>query len=371
MDFTLTEDQQALKDLAARILDDATRDEPWRTKGEAFDAALWQTLAEAGVLGVPVSEDAGGLGMGMYEAGLILEEQGRTLASVPLAPAFAAGMTLDRFGNDATKSAWLSRLVDGSAQLAVALEEMGNPALFRPQATARMVGNRWRLDGVKEAVPYGEGADAFLVSAATDAGMALFLVDAGTEGVTVRAQQSSTGKPWAQVTLDAAPVAPEAMVGAADGKALRALVARLQVAAAFRQVGIAAEGLRRTAEYVSGRVQFGRPIGTFQAVQQRMADGFIDLEAMRSLAMLAAAGIDRGQPVLADVAAAKYWAAEGGHRIAHTGQHLHGGMGSDITYPIHRYFLAAVETGEQWSGARPMLAAIGAEIAAHKTEPFT
>src|SRR5690606_4186128 len=132
----------------------------------------------------------------------------------------------------------------------------------------------------------------------------------------------------------------DAVVGSVeDGRRIvQAMVDRGQVALAQRQVGVASEALRRTAEYSSGRVPFGKPLGSFQGVQQRAADGFIDVEAMRSPALLAAWSIDEGKAQGADTAAAKDWAAIGGHRVVHTAQHLHGGMGADITYPIHRYF---------------------------------
>ena len=137
----------------------------------------------------------------------------------------------------------------------------------------------------------------------------------------------------------------------------------------FRSV--AAEALRRTALYSSGRVQFGKPLGMMQAVQQRAADAFIDVEAMRSAALLAAWQIDQGAGQAADIATAKYWAAMGGHRVVHTAQHLHGGIGADVTYPIHRFFLAATQIGEALGGAAPMLAAIGRAVADGGTEPLT
>lgn len=371
MDFTLTDDQKALRDLAARIFDDATEGEPWRTRGEAFDQSLWSTLGEAGILGIPLSEEAGGLGMGLLDFGLVLEQQGRTLAPGPLATSVPASVILDRYGSDALKQAWLAGLISGESLLAVALEEAGETDLEAPVTKAETAGNRWKLSGVKEAVSHGVEAAGILVSATTDDGTALFLVKPDAAGLKVTAQSSSSGEPWAQVELANVDVGPEDMVGAADGAALKDLLGWLKVASAMRQVGITADGLRRTAEYTSERIQFGRPIGSMQAVQQRMADGFIDVEAIRSTALLAAWKIDNGLPAEADIAAAKYWAAIGGHRVAHTGQHLHGGMGADVTYPIHRYFLAAVQTGEALGGARPTLAAIGAALAAGTTESLT
>lgn len=371
MDFTLTDDQNSLRDLAARIFDDACSDEALRTftdGGRPYDAALWQTLAEAGLLGVALSEAGGGLGLGMIELGLLLEEQGRTLAPVPLTATIAlAAWAIDAHGS-AGQREWLPRILSGTAILTVAIEEVGGIDPAWPACAATSDGNGWRLSGVKYAVPYGAEADALLVTAAMPEGPALFLVDPAGPGVTISPQRSTSGEPQALVTFDQAALAGDARIG---GELLvTELVQRAQVALALRQVGVAAEALRRTAEYSSNRIQFGKPLGSMQAVQQRAADAFIDVEAMRSTALLAAWQIDQGDARPADIATAKYWAAIGGHRVAHAAQHLHGGIGADVTYPIHRYFLTATQIGEALGGAGPMLAAIGAAVATGQTEPL-
>lgn len=376
MDFTLTDEQRELRDLAARIFRDAVSDERLRdfaASGAPYDAALWRTLAEAGLLGLAISVEAGGLGFGLVELGMVLEEQGRTLAPVPLTATIAlAAAAIDRHGSPAQKEAWLPRVIAGDVILTAAIEEIGGVDPQKPATLADRDGNGWRLSGTKVAVPYALQADAILVSAATASGPVLFLVDPRGAGVELEAQQSTSGEPQALLTLSGAPMSGDALVGSVgEGDAIVAgLVARGQVALAQRQVGVAAEALRRTAEYSSGRIQFGKPLGSMQAVQQRAADAFIDVEAMRSTALLAAWQIDSGQMCAADVATAKYWAAIGGHRVVHTAQHLHGGMGADVTYPIHRFFLTAVQIAETLGGAAPMLAAIGREVAAGTTQPL-
>lgn len=375
MDFSLSDDQRELRDLAARILSDAVTDESLRAfadSGASHDAALWQTLAEAGLLGLAISEENGGLALGMVELGLLLEEQGRTLAPLPLTATIAmAAITLDREGTPAQKE-WLPKVVAGDALLAVAVEEVGSVDAAAPALRAEADGNGWRLTGTKIAVAYAEQAAALLVTAATPQGPALFLVDPQTPGVTIETQSSTSWEPQALVGFDNVQLSGEAVVGSVeDGKRIvQDLVNRGQVALAQRQVGVAAEALRRTAEYSSGRVQFGKPLGSFQGVQQRAADGFIDVEAMRSTSLLAAWSLDQGTAQGADIAAAKYWAAMGGHRVVHTAQHLHGGMGADITYPIHRYFLTATQIGAALGGAAPMLARIGREVAAGAAAPL-
>lgn len=375
MDFSLTDDQQALRDLAARILDDATSDEAIRAfadSGRPYDETLWKTLADSGLLGLAVSEANGGMGLGMIDLGLVLEEQGRTLAPLPLTATIAlSAWALDAYGGEAHR-AWLPRILSGEAILTAAIEEVGGVDPTRPATMAEADGNGWRLTGTKVAVPFGAQAQAILVTARTEAGPALFLLEPGAENVRIEPQQTTHGEPAALIRFENTPVGGDAVIGASDeGSAIvTALVQRGQVALAQRQVGVAAEALRRTAAYSSGRVQFGKPLGSMQAVQQRAADAFIDVEAMRSTALLAAWQIDVGRPQAADIASAKYWAATGGHRVVHTAQHLHGGMGADVTFPIHRFFLTATAIGEALGGAAPMLAAIGDAIASGQTEPL-
>ena len=374
MDFTLTDDQQSLRDLAVRILDDATRDDAIRAFADSdrpYDDVLWKTLAETGLLGLNLSEEAGGLGLGMIDLGLLLEEQGRTLAPLPLTPVVLAAWAIDAHGHAAHKG-WLPRILSGDAILTLAIEEVGGIDPCDPAVLADAESNGWRLSGVKVAVPYGVQAQALLVTARTADGPALFLVEAGTDGLAVDPQQSTSCEPQAMLRFDNVRLSGDAVLGAAGERAaiVTALVQRAQVALSQRQVGVAAEALRRTAEYSSARIQFGKPLGSMQAVQQRAADAFIDVEVMRSTALLAAWQIDEGKPQSADVATAKYWAAIGGHRVVHAAQHLHGGIGADITFPIHRYFLTAIAIGEALGGGAPMLAAIGDAVASGSTEPL-
>ena len=376
MDFTLTDDQRDLQNLAARILSDATSDEGLRTFAEgaaAYDAALWKQLGQSGLLGLALSEDVGGLGMGAIELGLVLEEQGRTLAPIPLTATIAmAAAAIDRHGSQGQRDNWLPGVITGDVLISAAIEELGGIDYAAPATTAKADGNGWRLSGTKMAVPYAEQSAALLITAMTDQGPALFLIEPGAAGLTIEAQQSTSGEPQGMVILNEAAVSGDALIGTVeDGSAIVAdVIARGQVALAQRQVGVAAEALRRTAEYSSSRIQFGKPLGSMQAVQQRAADAFIDVEAMRSTSLLAAWQIDEGRPNPADVAAAKYWAAIGGHRVVHTAQHLHGGLGADVTYPIHHFFLTATQIGESLGGANPMAAAIGRAIANRQTEPL-
>lgn len=375
MDFALSEDETSLRDLAAQILNDNSTDESLRAFAQderPYDEALWRTLAEAGLLGLAVPEGHGGLGMGMIALGLLLEAQGRTLAPVPLHATLVTGaLPVAAFGS-AAQQAILPDVAAGDAILTAALEEVGNHDPARPMLRAARTGEGWTLDGIKTAVPYGAQAARIIVPATAEEGVILFLVDPATPGVTIAAQRTTSPEPQAEIRFIGARLGSEAVLGSpAQGAAIaRWIVDRARAGLAALQVGICEEALRRTAAYASQRIQFGRPLGAMQAVQHRVADGFIDVEAMRSTALRAAWLLDEGLVAPAEVETAKYWAAIGGHRVSHSAQHLHGGIGADTDYPIHRYFLAAKQVELALGGAQPMLAAIGAAIAAGGTEPL-
>lgn len=372
MDFALTEDQASLRDLAGQILSDRSTDDSLKAFAKddrPFDDALWSTLAEAGLLGVAIPEAQGGLGFGLQELGLLLEEQGRTLAPVPLHATLVTGaLPIAQFGNEAQQTL-LAKVAAGELVLTAALEEVGNHDPARPMLRATRSGNGWTLDGGKTAVPYGAQAGRIIVPARSDEGVIVFLIDPATPGVEIAAQQSTSPEPQAQINFRAASVSGDDVLGTVEQGAGIAswIVDRARAGLAALQVGICGEALKRTAAYSSERVQFNKPLGSMQAVQHRAADGFIDVEAMRSTWQRAAWLLDQGVDSPGEVETAKYWAAIGGHRVSHSAQHLHGGIGADMDYPIHRYFLAAKQVELALGGAQPMLAAIGRDIAAGTT----
>ena len=144
---------------------------------------------------------------------------------------------------------------------------------------------------------------------------------------------------------------------------MRWTVERARVALAATQLGVAQEALRRTAEYTSQRKQFGRPIGSFQGVALRAADAYIDVDCMRSTLWQALWRLDEGQTAAIEVGVAKWWASRGGQRVVHTAQYLHGGIGADIDYPIHRFFLWAKQLDLCLGGVSAQLSKLGALVA--------
>ena len=377
MEFALNGDQEALVELARTIFAAHSGDEQLRAfaaSGQPFDAHLWHLLVEAGLAGVGIDEALGGTGFGMMEVALLLEQAGAALAPVPLRETLIGARTLAMTGamtgpmTGNAHAALIADAVAGQAILSSACDEVGN-VWQSPIALASRddESGGWRLDGAKPAVAWGMEARAILVSAriegTDDAG--LFVVPADAAGLRREAQTGTDATPLALLTLEDVRLPAGALLDAGNGPAdlLGRHVGQMRIALAASQLGIAAEALRRTAAYVGERVQFGRPVGSMQAVQQRAADAYIDVEAMRSTVWRAAWLIDQGVHDDAEIAVAKYWAAIGGHRVTHTAQHQHAGMGADVTYPIHRYFLAAKAVETALGGTQPMLAELGAVIA--------
>ncbi len=345
MDFELTGEQVELRDLSAQIFDDVVTRERLRQIEESeepgFDRKLWSALAEAGILGVCIPEAAGGLGFGWLEAAQILEQAGRTVAPVPLVSFLPATAFLSVHAADSAASVLAAAAAGTSVVSIAAVEPLGDPRV--PQTTARREGSGWVLDGDKVCVPAGTYAAHLLVSATlaggTDTGV--FLVPTDAEGVTRATQPTITYAPESTLGLSGVQVPDSALIGPADGSALNALLDLATAAACTAMVGVSGEAVKLTAEYTKTREQFGHPIALFQAVGQRTADAFIDSQTIRLTALQANWLIAEGLPADREVAVAKYFAAEAGQRAARAAQHLHGGMGVDREYPLHRYYLWA------------------------------
>lgn len=371
MDFGLTEEQEATRDLARQILTDRNTHERLKeieAGGEGFDRDTWAELAKAGLLGIALPEDVGGSGLGFVALCLLLEEVGRTVAPVPVLPTVVLGaLPIAQFGTEAQRQQHLPGVVEGDTVLTAALVETGTDALH-PTTTARADDDGWRVDGVKTCLPAGLIADRMLVPAAAgdDGAILVLIVDPSASGVTRERQDTTSGIPQARLELDGVHVDasdvlgdPESGVAIVDWIVERATAAMCSIA-----TGVCEQALHMTAEYTKTREQFDRPIATFQAVGQRAADAYIDTEAVRLTALQAAWRLEAGLPAAAEVAVAKFWAADGGQRIVHAAQHLHGGIGVDRDYPLHRYFLWAKELELTLGGATPQLLKLGAILAA-------
>jgi alkylation response protein AidB-like acyl-CoA dehydrogenase len=295
----------------------------------------------------------------------ICEQIGRTAEPVPLLETAVLGaLPLAEFGTPAQREAWLPRVARGELVLTAALVEENREA-SRPGTQAKRDGSGYRLSGEKLCVPAGAVADLILVPAALDGGVGVFLVDAKAKGVSREPLVTMSRQPESSLALANVHVGADALLGtpARGAEIVRWIELRANAALCALATGVCSEALRLTAEYTKTRKQFDQPIATFQAVGQRAADAFIDTEAVRLTALQAAWRIDQGLPADAAVAAAKFWASAGGSRVTRAAQHLHGGVGVDREYPLHRYYLYARQLELTLGGGTQQLRRLGRLIA--------
>lgn len=369
MDFDLTAEQQAVEELAGRLLADRSTPDALRSIEESdpdrFDRDLWREMVDAGLLALVVPEANGGAGLGIVELCLLLREVGRRTAAVPALATLALGaLPLARWGTSAQQGGVLPGVAAGETVLTAALvEPHGDP--LAPTLVARGEGDGWVLDGARSNVPSGMVADLVLVPALVGSEPAVFLVDVGAPGVARERQATTSGTPEALLHLDGVRLrAEDRLGGLGDGAAvLLDCVEAASVAACAVMAGLTAEAVRITGEYTTARQQFGRSIASFQAVTQRAADAYVDAQGIELTMLQAAWRLGASLPADREVATAKYWAAAGGQRVVHAAQHLHGGMGVDRDYPLHRYFLLAKQLELFLGGANRQLLRLGAILA--------
>lgn len=366
MDFTFTPEQDEAAELAARILADRTGTERLRTveaAGDRFDRDLWAALGEAGLLSLAVPEQHGGAGLGLVELCRVLVEVGRRVAPVPLATHGAVALLLAEHADGVQQDRWLPGAADGTTVLAAAVSEERSHLPSRPVVRAEPEGEGWVLSGTKVMVRAGGAAAAYVVSASTDQGAGLFLVEAGTTGLRSTPGRTSDGDEVARLDLDRAPAQA---VGTPGDDAATRLGRLLTACTAAELLGVTEGALHLTAGYARTREQFGRPIGTFQAVSQRLADGYIDVLGQRLVLWSAVWRLAEGLPAATEVAVAKLWAADAAHRLAHTTVHVHGGVGIDLDGEAHRYFTTAKRFELAFGSATEQALSIGRALA---TEP--
>jgi 3-oxocholest-4-en-26-oyl-CoA dehydrogenase beta subunit len=371
MDFSFTEEQRAVAEAATGLLSglvDPARVAAAEGTEDAVDLALWRSLAEADLLGLAVPEMHGGAGYGLTELCLLLEAQGNVVAPVPLWSTLVLGaLPLARFGHPAQQGRWLPGVVAGDVMLTAALTSSANGALGLPSTEATPHVGGWVLSGVELAVPQAHLADCILVPARSpDGGVLIALVDPKSPGVTLERARTTNREIHPHLHLHHVSVLFEdILVGPeAGGAALADMLVAATTALCALAVGVCEAALHQTAEYLNQRTQFGRTLSTFQGTMLRAADGAIDIEAMRVTLQRAAWLFDTGRDATEAARIAKWQASERGQRTVHATQHLHGGLGADVTYPIHRYFLWGKQIELLLGGPSLQLSRLGAQIAA-------
>ncbi len=370
MDFSFSEEQTQIRELSRQIFADNCSDDFQMSysKQQKADKKLrysretWKLLADAGLLGTAIPENFGGSGFGLIELCLMLEEQGRYVAPVPLLPALVyGGLTLAKFGNTSQQQKFLPGLASGTLLLTAAVAEESMATAMRSSCTAQEQSGQWILNGLRVAVPYAQESAAILVAADTQQGKAVFIVEPQA-GLQCEFTHSGNHEPLYSITLKQAKA--EILGNIAEGaKILQCILDYGAIACCATMIGITEESTRRTAAFTSERKQFETTIASFQNTTMKMADCYIDIEALRSSYYEALWKLSENKPCTADVKVAKYWSSLVGHRVTHICQHLHGGIGADVEYPLHRYYLWFKQMDLTMGGGSKQLADLGVLVA--------
>ncbi|MDG2028654.1 MAG: acyl-CoA/acyl-ACP dehydrogenase [Acidimicrobiales bacterium] len=359
MDFNLNEREQAVSDLANQILGDKVdhdRLKEIEAGDDWFAATEWTLLADAGLTGIALPEAHGGGGLGIIEAGLVCEAVGHHVAPVPMLPTTVAALAVAEFGDAATAAELLPGVCDGSRVLTVAMIEHLREDLAKPGLVA---GDDGALTGTKSVVEFAQQATHAVVNAIGPDGVGLYLVELGGDGVSIEMGVSTRKEPVAELAFTDAPAT---LLATGEGP-VRWLEARYLGLVCATQLGVVEGQLRLTASYASEREQFGRPIATFQAVTQRLADCFIQIEGLRLQTQSALWRIANEADPWEDLRIAKWFGSEGAHFVAHGAQHMHGGIGVDVDYPLHRFTLWNKHLEVTLGAGNQQLRTIGAALA--------
>ena len=350
MDLGLTEIQQMLKTSAQDFL---ARECPLTLVREmeedsrGFTDELWRQMVGLGWTGVAFPEQYGGTGGNFADLGVLLEEIGRSLAPAPFfSTVVLGGMTVLDAGSDAQKNDLISRICAGTIIMTMAVPEAA--AAYEPwdiQATASQQGGGYEITGIKLFVPDAEAADVIIVAARTSSGqdpadgVSLFLVPSGTAGLTITPMRSVGNEKVFEVSLDKVNVAADSALGAV-GEAwpiIERSIQRATAAQSIQMLGGAEAVLDMTVEYAKGRTQFGRAIGTFQAVQHHCARMATDVEGSKNIAYQAVWRLSEGLPAQKEVAMAKAWIGPAYRRVCGTAHQCHGAIGFTKEHDLQLY----------------------------------
>jgi pimeloyl-CoA dehydrogenase small subunit len=353
MDFDLTEEQRLLQDSLARLLADRygfEQRKDYMKSSEGWSREMWSSYAELGLLGLPFSEEEGGFGGGPIETMLVAERMGRAIALEPWLPTMVLGGGFLRHGgNGALRSALAPKMVAGELLVAFAhTERQSRYDLHDVASTARRDGSSWVLEGRKGMVLHGDSADKLVVTARTAGerrdrrGIGVFVVDAGAQGVNRRGYRTVDGQRAAEVELSGVRVEGDAVLGdPADGLPLVDRVVDEAIAAlAAEAVGAMEVVHTMTVDYLKTRQQFGRPIGSFQALQHRAADMLVQLEQARSMSYYAAMSAEEADPAerRKAMASVKVQIGRSARFVGQQAIQLHGGIAMTMEYAAGHYF---------------------------------
>ncbi|MFE4500374.1 acyl-CoA dehydrogenase family protein [Rhodococcus sp. NPDC056743] len=341
MDFTRDETQDAVAEVATALL-----------ARELQPDALWAAFAEADLLTLALPERLGGEGLSVADVGALLAEVGRSAAPIPALATLGFGvLPIVALGSDAQQDELLAGVAAGRVFTA-ALAEPGRQFPVQPTVVAQKAGDRYRVSGTVLAAPFAASAHRVLVP--TDAGVVL--IDPNSAGVTLTPTPSSSGSPEFAIVLDDA-------MGEMLGAGAEAVHALYRIALA--SIGAVVDGLLSgavdlTAAHVGSREQFGKPLATFQAVAQQIADAYVTSRTLHVVSLSASWRVSEGLDAQSDLDVMAYWIAQEIPATMQVLHHLHGGLGVDVTYPLHRYYGAAKDLARLLGGASHRLDLVGA-----------
>jgi alkylation response protein AidB-like acyl-CoA dehydrogenase len=352
----LGQEENMLRDSAASFFEgdgDGRRLREWRERAPGYERARWQEMAELGWTGLRLPERHGGIEGSLTQAALVLEQGGRALAPEPLtAGALLPGAALSHGGNAALQARWLPRLASGEYALALARQEAADdPNGERPLLQARPHGEGFVLSGSKCFVAAAQGADAFIVSASTPDGPVLVLVEAGAPGLSLRARPRVDGAAWGELTFEQVEVvAAQVVAGSGTAPAvLQRALDEARIAVSAELLGVMTRALEISVAYLKTREQFGRAIGSFQALQHRAADLLVQVELARAVLMQSLRRVDALGDAPADAQAravaasqAKARCADAALKVTKSCIQLHGGIGYTDECDIGLYLKKAM-----------------------------
>jgi alkylation response protein AidB-like acyl-CoA dehydrogenase len=347
MDFSLNEFQSMLADSVGKFVDNEYSFEKRQANADSdsgFGADTWQNFCELGWTALPFAESDGGIDGGPIETMLLMQQFGRGLVVEPyLANIVLAGGVLSRLADDAQKSKWLAPIIEGNMQAALAVAEPQNRYEFAEiETTAKLDGDDWILSGKKSVVFNGGNADLLIVPANSDGdGVSMFAVPADSDGLSIQKYRTVDGSSAADITLSDVRVGADSLLGqAGQGRAaLQEVIDEGILAVAAEAVGIMQTLTDKTVEYCKNRVQFGVPIGSFQALQHRMVDMLTASEQSYSLLLWATmANADATDEAGKAINAIKYQVGTAGKSVGQEAIQLHGGMGMSWEFDVGHYF---------------------------------
>jgi alkylation response protein AidB-like acyl-CoA dehydrogenase len=362
VDFNYDSEQndlrEAVRGLLARAYSDSEQRRAVVSAEPGFDEKTWSRLAEMGLLGLPFAEEDGGMGAGPVEVAIVAEEIGRVLAPEPyIETVVLAGGLVAAVGTPEQKGEILGGIAEGTTIAVFAHAEPGTR--WSPTAqdvSATQTGDGWTLTGVKEPVPSGARADVLVVSAVTDGGTGLFLVQGDAAGLTRTGYRTHDGTQAANIRFENTP-AVALGAGADQTEAIERALAEARIAYGHEAIGAMDTALRTTAEYLKTRKQFGVTLNKFQALTFRAADMYVSLELARSIALWASMVQEAGGDVVSAADRARLQVSRAGRHIGKEAIQLHGGIGVTAEYSVGHYTsrLTAIDhlLGDgDWAAAR-------------------